>query len=626
MATHASAYQHYFGFGKYKGRSLGEIYHVDRSYLEWVVNTVAMPKTLRENCQLVLDEKPLPTPPMVNPGVPPKAAVKGELFVAKKKIGIRFPYDEAVKNRLKIEIDGMKWNAEEKHWEVPIPQLIRLVNFFGRENLIIDDEVKKLYIKEHHRRIELDAIRAKEDTDIEVPTLLPPFPYQKVGIEFIIRANGRALVADQPGLGKTFQALGFAAVKGLKTLIICPKSVKLNWAKEIRKFLGKNPCLWDGQGVEEGHKNASFHIVNYDVVAKHAAEFRKMGFDLLVCDEATYLKNYKSERTKVIFGNWKARKRYPGIKTKYAILLTGTPVLNRVSEYFGLLSFLDKERFNNPAHFKLRYGNDEDGKPRNLDELYDRTKDLVIRRLKSQVANELPPKQRFELLIEMTKAEEKAYVKALGELFKAWKLNGRPSAAHMPGIRNLLFQYKLPRIIEFIDEMLAAERPMLIFTIHQAHAYKIKELYGNICGVITGNESTKERQAVIEGVKEGKIKVAVFTINAGGMGIDGLQEKMDAVVFVDTWFVPAQHEQAEDRTHRTGQKGQVQIWYMKVVGTYDEVMLDILREKQEIIDKAVDGLLVDRTMNQNFFKEFVKKLATTYRQNISTDDVYEDEL
>jgi SWI/SNF-related matrix-associated actin-dependent regulator 1 of chromatin subfamily A len=621
MATHPSAYQVTFPFGKYKGRSLGEIYHVDRSYLTWVVQTPGMPKTWKELCQSVLDEKPVNAPIKPTASIP---IIKPSLVARRKNVGVSFSYDRAIIDRLKMEIDGAHWDNENTQWVVSPAQLPRLVEMFGgKDNVVMDAKVAKWFKEEIERRTNLDIIRVKADTELEIKTLLPLFPYQKVAVEFIKRANGRAMDADQMGLGKTATAIGFAVLENARTLVICPKSVKLNWAREILRFAGKKACIWNGQGVEEGHKNASFHIVNYDNVAKHADEFRSMGFDLLICDEATYIKNYKSSRTKAICGYWNGKKQVSGIKTKYVILLTGTPILNRPNEAFTLLSFIDKSRFSNPKHFMLRYFDVESGQARNLDELFDRTKDLVIRRLKSQVASELPPKQRFDLVVEMSDTEYKAYSKALDKLFSKWKLSGRPSAAHMPEIRNLLFEYKWPRAIEFIDEMLESGRPILVFSIHQAHAYRFQEHYGDICGVITGNESQAEREKVINGVKSGKIKIASFTIGAGGMGIDGLQETMDAVLFVDRWFVPAIHEQAEDRTHRKGQKNQVQVWYMTVTGSFDEVMADLLARKQEVIDQAIDGAIFDRTMGQSFFKEFVKQLAKARKEGILWDDVDE---
>jgi SWI/SNF-related matrix-associated actin-dependent regulator 1 of chromatin subfamily A len=620
-AIHPSAYTVKMTFGKFKGRSLGEICNSNRGYLEWMAGADGIPEVWRVRCAKVLLGEEITGDSNTKVEVRTVKAIFKPL--PKQKVAVTFEYDDAVIARFRDVIDGKKWNKEGRYWEVPAAQLPKLVEFFGKANVTADDKIKQWYRDEVERRTTLDEIRAKDDSDIKIATKLDLFPYQKVAVEFIERAGGRAMDADQMGLGKTATAIGYAVYKNAKTLVICPKSVKLNWVREIERFAGKKTCLWESTG-REGRINAQFHVINYDIVQKHIRELQKLDFDLLVCDEATYLKNHKSIRSKSILGYYKERKKFPGIKTKWAILLTGTPILNRPMEAFTLLSFLDKNRFSNAWHFKNRYGGDPGFPPQNLDELHERTKDLVIRRLKSQVANELPPKQRFDLLVEMDKAEVKAYNKHIDKLFQKWRLNGHPSAAHMPEIRNYLFELKFPRVTEFVDEMLASDRPVLVFTIHQEHAYRIGAHYGDKARVLTGNETGKARQVIIDDLANGRAQVGVFTVGAGGMGIDGLQHTMDAVLFVDQAWTPALHDQAEDRLHRKGQIGQVQVWYLVVKDTFDEHMRQILSAKQSIIDQAVEGEELPFGRNASVFKEVVQMMIR-YRKEEEFEEFDEEE-
>ena len=437
--------------------------------------------------------------------------------------------------------------------------------------------------------------------------LLDLYPYQRVAVEFIEAADGRCIDADQMGLGKTPTAIGYSEKNKFKTLVVCPKSVKPNWVREIKKFCGQDACVWEPTGYV-GRKAARYHIVNYDIIARYVDEFKKMEFDLLVCDEATYLKNYKSIRSKTIFGSWKEKKKYPGLKIPKVLFLTGTPILNRPMEAYTLLSFIDKKRFNNPAHFMQRYGANKYDEPRNLDELHDRTKDLVIRRLKSQVAKEMPVKMRSDMYVEMTSSEAKGYARKIEDLFRKWSIAGRPSAAQMPEIRNYLFDIKWERIVEFIDEMLDSGRNLLVFTIQQEHAERLAKHYGKTARLITGNVSGTARQDAIDDLTENRARLGVFTINAGGMGINGLQHSISDVLFVDRWWVPAIHEQAEDRVHRDGQKNPVTVWYLTVENTIDEIMQEVLTEKQIIIDTVVDGQLIDGIRGKSVFKQVVKKM------------------
>jgi SWI/SNF-related matrix-associated actin-dependent regulator 1 of chromatin subfamily A len=366
--------------------------------------------------------------------------------------------------------------------------------------------------------------------------------------------------------------------------------------------------------------NNQFHIVHYDAVAKVAAELRKQEFDLLVCDEATYLKNRQTIRAKSVLGSYKERRKYPGIKTKYCLFLTGTPVMSRPIEAFALLNFLDKERFNNFFHFTQRYGGWKGDAPRNLQDLHDRTKDLVIRRKKEQILTELPAKQRNDLYVELTKDEQKQYKELLREVFGKWKVE-KPSIGHMPKLQAFLIEKKMPRLVEMIDEFLDNDKPILIFSNYIAPLKFLEEHYGDKSAILTGEMNSKERQKSIDRLTNGEAKVGLFSLMAAGMGIDGLQKQIDTVVFLNCDWVPANHEQAEDRTHRIGQKSQVQVYYMLCADTIDEYMRDILKEKQQVADLVVDGALVTPERSKSYFKEFVSKISQVYKEDISTKNI-----
>jgi SWI/SNF-related matrix-associated actin-dependent regulator 1 of chromatin subfamily A len=531
------------------------------------------------------------------------------------------PYNKLLLEQFKYEIDGRKWNGDEKRWDFPAVQLPKLVKVFPQANL--SEPAQKILKKLQERREDLDEIRDKEDTDFEVPGLkLNLYPYQKVGVHFVDRAGGRCLIADAPGLGKTVQAIAYAQLHKLKTIIVCPLSVVVNWQREIKKFTGKNSTVWDSKGYD-GHLNNQFHITHYDAVSKNHGWLREQEYDLLVCDEATFLKNRQTVRAKALLGSWKERRKYPGIKTKYSIFLTGTPVMSRPIEAFALLNFLDKERFNNFFHFTQRYGGWKGAAPMNLQDLHDRTKDLVIRRKKDQVLKELPTKQRNDLYVEMTKEEKTEYNKLLKEMFGKWKLEGRPSVQHMPKLQGFLIQKKLPRLIEMIDEFLDNDRSILVFSCYLSPLKMLTEHYGNKAALLTGEMKRDDRQESIDRLTRGEAKVGLFSLRAAGMGIDGLQKVIDTVVFLDMDWVPANHEQAEDRTHRIGQTNQVQAYYMICDNTIDEYMRDLLKEKQEIADMIVDGALVTPDRNKSMFKEFVRRINSAYKQEFDVENTIE---
>lgn len=602
------SYDVIFPFGKHKGKSLGFIHDSDPSYINWLANNDKMPGLWSEAAARVLAKESISDLDLPTSRIEPKI-IDVEMWVAKKNvIHVSFAYDKELLERFKFEIDGRKWDADDRCWTVPAPQILKMIELFGGvKNVKADDAVKKLYREEKARRTHLDEIRVKEDTDIEIGTKLDLYPYQKVAVEFIDRAGGRAMVADQMGLGKTATAIGYAHYHTLKTLIICPKSVVVNWAREIERFTGKKTTIWASKD-KAGRIDAQYHVINYDIVGARMDELRKAGFELMVCDEATFLKNRQTKRAKAILGDYKQRKLYPGIKTKHVIFLTGTPILNKPIEAFVLLNFLDKDRFSNFFQFTQKYGGwkGEDG--RNLDDLHHRTKDLIIRRLKKDILTELPAKQRNDLYVELTIDEQKEYQDLLNKLFRKWKVLGKPTIAEMPAIQNYLIERKMPRLIEMVDEMISQDRGILIYSCYVEPLKKLAKHYGKQAAMIHGQLNTTERQKSIDALKDGSAKVGLFSIGAGAMGIDGLQHSIDTVVFLDRWWVPAIHEQAEDRLFRIGQTKQVQAYYMTCEGTIDEYMGTILREKQQMIDQVVDGQLLNFSPNKSVFGEFVRAL------------------
>jgi SWI/SNF-related matrix-associated actin-dependent regulator of chromatin subfamily A-like protein 1 len=626
--THPSANNAILTFGKYKGHTLAHVYYNNQSYLIWMTQTVGIPEVWKEAATLTLrgeDISQLKIARTNNPTVANTPHVSTETTVSlqlkdTKTAVVVMPYNPTLMAKFKYEIDGRKWNGQEKWWEFPAVHLPKAFKVFGEQNIKCDETVLKLLEKLKDRREDLDEIRGKDDIDFDIKGMqLSLYAYQRVGVRFIERADGRCLIADAPGLGKTAQAIGFAQHKKLKTIIVCPLSVVVNWKREIKKFTGKEATVWDSKSYD-GKLSNQFHICHYDAVGKIVNDLRKQEFDLLVCDEATYLKNRQTIRAKSILGSYKERRKYPGIKTKYCLFLTGTPVMSRPIEAFALLNFLDKDRFNNFFHFTQRYGGWRGDAPRNLQDLHDRTKDLVIRRKKEQILTELPVKQRNDLYVELTKDEQKQYRELLREIFGRWKVE-KPSIGHMPKLQGFLIDKKIPRLIEMVDEFLDNDKPILIFSNYLKPLKFLAEHYGTTSALLTGEMNSKERQISIDRLTKGEAKVGLFSLTAAGMGIDGLQHKIDTVVFLNCDWVPANHEQAEDRTHRIGQTGQVQVYYMMCADTIDEYMRDILKEKQQIADLVVDGALVTPERSKSYFKEFVKKLNSVYNEDISSENV-----
>jgi SWI/SNF-related matrix-associated actin-dependent regulator 1 of chromatin subfamily A len=631
---HPSAYRYVLTFGTQIGKSLGEIAERRPDYLEWLSGAESMPMNWRVAAAKVMMGESVDTLGLPTRVIPAPNTTKLEMFVvdpAKEKVLLRFPKNDKVKDALKETVDGVFWNQDEFWWEFPREQVVKAVEFFGGTSKVYaDTTVRQWYTEEKRRKAKLDEIRVKQDADIDIPGLIVNLrPFQKVAVVYGIESGNRWMDADAMGLGKTPTGLAWALVVGGLTLIVTTASTTLQWIAQAKKFTGKKATLWTTKGREDVGKT-QFHVIGYDAVAKNIQALRKMGFNNLICDEATKLKSYKTVRYKALFG---VRSRsaieqsdWPGLDIPNVVLLTGTPLLNRPIELFTLLSILDRKRFNNPKHFLNRYGGSGGyGEARNLGELYQRATELMIRRTKKIVADELPGKEREPVILGLEEAEKRAYDKHVDQLFRQWRVNGRPSAAQMPAIRNYLFDIKFPRLIEMVEESLANDNAILVFTIHRPHAEKIAAHFGANARMIHGGVPIKKREQQKQDVIAGKAKVMVMTIGAGGMGIDGLQEVISDAIFVDRWWVPGDHEQAEDRIYRIGQKNPTMHYYLTVEGTVDEDMAAVLAEKQRIIDEAVEGKRPDdrevaEARSGSIFSEVVRRMAASRKEDIPDPD------
>ena len=216
---HNSSYEVCITFGKYKGSSLGYIYDTDPNYLQWLSSANGIPEAWATAAAMTLGEQSLDSLDMKRSIYEPGVATAEVWIMKKDKLGIKFSYDAELLARFKQEVDGRKWNKEEKHWEIPAVQLPSIIKLFGSKNVTADDKVKELYRSLKERRKELDEIRVKKESDFEVKgLLLPARGYQNVAVEFFLRANGRVLCADQMGLGKTLESIAFALHTDSKTL------------------------------------------------------------------------------------------------------------------------------------------------------------------------------------------------------------------------------------------------------------------------------------------------------------------------------------------------------------------------------------------------------------------------
>jgi len=478
------------------------------------------------------------------------------------------------------------------------------------------------------------ASRATDaDIDIPHPDGLEYLPFQRAGIAYCLdRPN--VLMADSMGLGKTIEAIGVynADPSIAKVVVVCPASLRLNWQREFERWAVNK---W---GIEKtrievvtGGKPSDYPrgkwdvlILNYDVLQKHRARLDRDPIDLLIVDEVHYCKSQKAQRTRAIFG-WKTKegviKQHP-IQARRKLFLTGTPIVNRPIELWSLVESLDPtDMGRNFFRFAKRYtqanyngyGWDFSGADR-LDELQRKMRErFMVRRLKSDVLKELPPKRRqvievpangcvgaieaeqsvmsrYEgLKIQLQEATQRASVSSDPKDFEQAIANLKEGMSEafteMSRVRHETALAKVPMIVEHLESALEGG-PVVVFAHHKDVIQRIMDAFPDRSVKLTGDTPMAERQAVVDDFQAGKVDLFVGNIQAAGVGIT--LTRSSHVVFAELDWVPGNLTQAEDRTHRIGQAESVLVQHLVLEGSLDAVMAETIVVKQEVIDAALD--------------------------------------
>jgi len=423
------------------------------------------------------------------------------------------------------------------------------------------------------------------------------FGYQKAGIQYMLK-NKRVLLADQMGLGKTIQVIGLLnLLQPSRVLIICPASLRFNWSNELKNWL-----KYDEQPKQ-------IEVIAYSKLQKFQ-NMRAIKWDIVIIDEAHYIKNKKAQRTKFITEN---------IAANRVVALTGTPVVNRPIELFSILNYLQPELFPSELSFAQRYCRahrktihikDKKGRivkkiiwdfsgASELTELNEYIRSiLMIRRTKDQILEQLPEKTRQFILVdaESLKAEQiisdennlilklygpkNAYQKAAGDLNNCQS----PSFSKLSTVRKALVQKKMPFIIEHVEQAINSSKKVICFCHHVQTANSLKNYFGQKACVFIGSTPMRLREkAVTDFQLNPDIKLFIGSINAAGIGIT--LTASSNVIFAEPSWVPGRLEQAEDRVHRIGQKRGVLIQYLLIKNSLEGRMIQQVFDKQAVIDK-----------------------------------------
>ncbi len=428
------------------------------------------------------------------------------------------------------------------------------------------------------------------------------YDFQKTGVDFLSKARS-ALLADDVGTGKTAQGIHACQQVGARSiLVICSASIKYNWKKEAVKwgYDERDIHILDDKNIEAMPGKGLF-IINYDLCwrKRYIRHLLRRKFDVLICDEAHYLKNHKAKRAKAVW----LHNGYADIAL-YRWMMTATPVLNRPVELHAMLSKLCPERLGgylNYIAYTKRYCDGKDGKwgyeatgAENLEELAGRLNGFMLRRTRDV----LPDKTLQKLYMPFSKEIEKY-------LFKG---------AETDSIRRKIGLGKVLPSAEHIKNILESENKIVIFAYHTDVIIGLEEElkeYNPV--VLRGATPIKDRQKVIDRfIEDPDCRVFIGQIQAAGEGIDGLQKVASMAVFVEIAHTPGIVKQAIGRLYREGQTRPCLFQFLLVEGTIDEQILNSTIFK----DKNIKTILKDEKLGLDFSQKTNKEEKMSMEQEL----------
>ena len=430
----------------------------------------------------------------------------------------------------------------------------------------------------------------------------PPLTHQKEAIEKLAGSK-RFILADDMGLGKTTSTIIAALETGAKKiLIICPASLKINWQREIENYTDRSVYIAEGKHFSTEH---DFVIVNYDILKnfydlkdKEGSLITKANFDLIIIDEAHYIQNGQAQRTKLVNSFVK--------NVDKLWLLTGTPMTSRPMNYYNLLFLIESPVAQNWMAYAIRYCQGyqftaghrkiwNTSGASNLEELRDRTSRQVLRRLKTEVLD-LPDKIISPIYLRL---KSKLYEGLMGEYYDWYKNKKEESSSltvqfsKLMKVRQVIAEEKINDTIELAQNIIDQDKKVIIFTNFTDTLQKIHNHFGKQSVYLDGSCSKPQRQYAVDQFQENdKIKVFVGNLKAAGVGIT--LTAGEAVIMNDLSFVPSDHDQAQDRAYRYGQKNSVSVYYPIFENTIEGVIYDMLSKKKNIIDTVMGDNIEDK--------------------------------
>ena len=484
----------------------------------------------------------------------------------------------------------------------------------GIDIVIYPDAEEYINIRLHRQKIAklVEEIRRSPQQHPLRTSLLKVelLPYQMDGIAFAVGA-GRIVLADDMGLGKTIQGIGVAELLARecdisRVLIVCPASVKAQWQNEIHKFCDRESAIVVGGAADRYNRyqtGSFFTICNYEQVLRDMQAIEQVRWDLIILDEGQRIKNWEAKTSRAI----------KALKSPYALVLSGTPLENRLEELYSVMEFIDDRRLGPDFRFHHRHRmGEESGRVvgyKNLDALRELLKPVLLRRTRAMVMKQLPP--RTTEIIRIVPTEEQLGIHNANKNIVAQivrksfltemdllRLQKALLACRMVADSTTLvnkeepgYSTKLDRLAELLPQLAnEKDRKVVLFSEWTTMLSLIEKRILKPQGIryvrLDGSVPQKKRQVLVNQFQNDPACTFFISSNAGATGLN--LQAANTVVNVDLPWNPAVLEQRIGRAHRMGQKRSVQVYLMVTEGTIEESMLTTLAIKKGLSEAALD--------------------------------------
>lgn len=490
-----------------------------------------------------------------------------------------------------------------------------------------------------------NIVKTYDDEKLDNLLKVNLYPYQKEGIRFAAKA-GKAIIADEMGLGKTIQAIGTAELlrkEGLigSVLVLCPTSLKYQWRSEIKKFTNAEVFVIEGSHLkrkEAYNRPEPYKIISYNSAANDIKILGSLQTDMLIMDEVQRLKNWNTQISRA------ARK----IEADYSVILSGTPLENKLDELYSIVEFVDNFRLAPYYLFKDKHIiTDETGKVlgyKNLNDIGKKLSDILIRRRKKDVKLQMPERSDKNLFIPMTNEQKDMHQEWQNQvrlLVLKWRkmhflsdkdrkrlllfLSQMRMVCDSSYILDQKTRYdtKVDECVNIISDIISEEgEKVVVFSQWERMTRLIaKELEKKEIGFeyLHGGVPSEKRKNLVDNFMNEPSSRVFLSTDAGSTGLN--LQSAATIINIDLPWNPAVLEQRIGRIYRLGQQNNIQVINLVTPYSIEEEMLGKLRFKTSMFEGVLDDGEDSVFITDDKFSKMMETVSGMVEENEETEKV-----